>query len=49
MLNERKVMNATCISTSGSEAARCVVYFTYFIVGPFRGLGQCTEGTFIVQ
>jgi hypothetical protein len=34
MLNERKMMSATCISTRGSEAARCEVSFTYFILDP---------------
>jgi hypothetical protein len=46
MLNERKMMNATCISTRGSEAARCEVSFTYFILGPARGLGECTDEPF---
>lgn len=49
MLNERNVMNATCISTRGSDAARCVVYFTYFIVDPGRDSRECTEGSFVVQ
>jgi hypothetical protein len=49
MLNERKVMRATCISTRGSEAARCVVYFTYFIVRPVGDAGECTDRSFVVQ
>jgi hypothetical protein len=41
MLNERKVMKATCISTSGSEA-RCEGSFTSFILTPRRGVSECT-------
>lgn len=47
MLSERKVMNATCISTRGSEV-RCEWYFTLFIVVPLQGCGECTERIFIV-
>jgi hypothetical protein len=45
---DRKVMNATCISTIGSEAfwEGC---FTLFILDPFQDIGECTEGNFVVQ
>lgn len=45
MLRLRKVMNATCISTSGSEA-RWVCSFTLFILSPWEDGPVVYGGTF---
>ena len=48
MLMQRNVMNAACISMSGSEAF-CEESFTNFIIDPFGGPGECTYGDFVVE